>query len=148
MNYKKFAAYKLVRKFTKKQLETQGIHSEIKEIPRGKYLYQLKYKLIEESREVLKTNNKNSLIDELGDVLSVFHVILKENNISMSTVLDSMNKKEAERGVIGNYFMTTFDVPDGHELMQKYINAGYKEANKEFYVDKDSHNKQTMDINR
>ena len=131
MQTKKFIANKLVRKHTKQTLEATNIKSEISPISRSKYLFQLKCKLIEESREALRTRTREDLIDELGDVLSVFHLILKENNISMSEILTEMQKKEQERGPIGNYFMTTFEVPEGHELMSKYIKAGYKEVTAE-----------------
>lgn len=123
----KFKANKLVRRKTQEQLESVGIHCEMEILKRGKYLFFLKRKLTEEAGEVLRTRTKEELIDEMGDVLSIFHLILKEYGISMSQVLDGMQNKEKARGPIGNYFMATFDVPEGHELMEKYEKS-YKKA--------------------
>ena len=91
MDYKRFALFKLVRALTAKQLEEKGLLHDIKILTRPKYLYKLKYKLIEEAREVLRTNNKRSLIEELGDVFEVFQLILNENKIAMSDILQSIS---------------------------------------------------------
>lgn len=124
--YKKFGLYKLVRQKTAEQMQSIGVLTDIQPVSRGKYLYKLKYKLIEEAKEVLRTKNKKELVDELGDVLEVFHLILNENRISMSEVLKAMQQKQTDRGPIQNLFLSILSIPEGHELVAKYEGAGYK----------------------
>lgn len=126
MKCKKFSIFKLVRKKTLVQLVEKGLTCDIKPVSRGRYLYQLKYKLIEESREVLKTKDKKHLIEELADVFEVFNLLLKENNISLADIITQMDAKQQDRGEICNAFLSFLEIPEDHELMKKYEQAGYK----------------------
>lgn len=128
MKYKKFSIFKLVRKKTLEQLTEKGLKCDIKSVSRGRYLYQLKYKLIEESKEVLKTKDKKHLIEELADVFEVFNLLLKENNVSLADIITQMDSKQKERGEICNAFLSFLEIPEGHDLMEKYNKAGYKTA--------------------
>ncbi len=127
MKYKKFGLYKLVRTKTKEQVEAKGMIPHIATLARGRYLYKLKYKLIEEAKEVLRSQNKNNLKEELGDVFEVFNKILKENNISLSEIIEVMENKQKERGPISNNFLSVLEIPEESEFVDIYTKAGYKQ---------------------
>lgn len=126
MDLKKFKLNKLVRENTEADLQKEGIKCNVKELARGRYLYQLKYKLIEEAREVLKSNSKKNLTEELGDTFEAFSLILKENNIAMSDILKAIDNKKETRGAITNLFIGNIEIPANSPLVDKYLKAGYK----------------------
>ena len=58
----------------------------------------LKQKLIEESQELLKSDNRNDLINELADVIEVLNYIKSSENISEAEVEAIRLQKKQQRG--------------------------------------------------
>ena len=86
--------------------------------PRGetilRYGSALRKKLLEEAHEVLKSVSKDELIDELGDVYEVLHLLEKLHAIDPVEVQEKRAKKNEERGsYTGRQFVTVVEYPVG-----------------------------------
>jgi len=116
-----FKIFKLVRRKTLEQMIENNIKGDIKALPRYKYPHQVKLKIIEEAREVLKAKNKKNLLEEIADFFEAFNLLLELNSLSISTITNEMLKIQKEKGTIGNYFLSEVDIPMDHKSYNLYI---------------------------
>ena len=58
----------------------------------------LKRKLYEEYNEVLASNTKEELIEELADMLEVIKALSRLHNVSLDELIKIANKKAEEKG--------------------------------------------------
>ncbi len=87
------------------------------------YDYQLRQKLLEESREVCAATSKQELIQELADVLEVIEAISNANEISIEEVRSIQLKKRDEKGGFeGRKFVTIAEHLEG-SFGEKYCLA-------------------------
>ena len=121
-----FKIFKLVRRKTLEQMIENNIKGDIRALPRYKYPHQVKLKIIEEAREVLKAKNKKNLLEEIADFFEAFNLLLELNSLSISTVTNEMLKIQQAKGTIGNYFLSEVDIPLDHKSYNLYIENKYK----------------------
>ena len=87
------------------------------------YDYQLREKLLEESREVCAATSKQELIQELADVLEIIEAISNANEVSLEEVRAIQLEKKAERGGFeGRKFVTIAEHLEG-SFGEKYCLA-------------------------
>ena len=89
----------------------------------AEYDYQLRQKLLEESREVYAATSKQELIQELADVLEIIEAISNANEVSLEEVRAIQLEKKAERGGFeGRKFVTIAEHLEG-SFGEKYCLA-------------------------
>lgn len=89
----------------------------------AEYDYQLRQKLLEESREVCAATSKKELMQELADVLEILEAISNANEISIEEVRAIQLEKKAERGGFeGRKFVTIAEHLEG-SFGEKYCLA-------------------------
>jgi predicted house-cleaning noncanonical NTP pyrophosphatase (MazG superfamily) len=99
----------------------EGWHFETKNLRYGKFLYFLKRKLVEESRELSYASSKQEIIEELSDVFDVFNQILVEYNVPMSQILEQSAKKKEKRGSFSKrLFLEYIDIPENDPKYQLF----------------------------
>ena len=87
------------------------------------YDYQLREKLLEESREVCAATSKQELIQELADVLEIIEAISNANEVSLEEVRAIQLQKRDERGGFeGRKFVTIAEHIEG-SFGEKYCLA-------------------------
>ena len=80
----------------------------------AEYDYQLRQKLLEESKEVCAANSKQELMHELADVLEIIESISSANEISLEDVRAIQFLKREERGGFeGRKFVTIAEHVEG-----------------------------------
>jgi predicted house-cleaning noncanonical NTP pyrophosphatase (MazG superfamily) len=94
---KKYYHRKLIRDKIPEKIKTEGGKDKIRIMTRVEYEKELKKKLIEESKELMKTP-KDSLINELADILEVIKSISSHYKIPYSKVEKFQEAKRKKRG--------------------------------------------------
>lgn len=85
IKYRKFIIKKLVRDKSPELLLDESIKYSIETISsKTKFLIYLKFKLIEESIEILKAKKFENIKEEIVDLLEVLDTLIKEQNIQIS----------------------------------------------------------------
>ena len=95
---KKITYNKLIRDRIPEIIEASGKSFEVRKLADVAYKTSLRNKLLEEGQEVLKASDKESLVEELADVLEVFEAVLKAEGLSLNEVKDVQLAKREERG--------------------------------------------------
>ncbi|MBM3192999.1 MAG: hypothetical protein FJZ59_02050 [Chlamydiae bacterium] len=89
----------------------------------AEYDYQLRQKLLEESREVCRASSRQELMQELADVLEIIEALSAANKIPFEEVKTIQLKKKAERGGFeGRKFVTIAEHLEG-SFGEKYCLA-------------------------
>jgi predicted house-cleaning noncanonical NTP pyrophosphatase (MazG superfamily) len=116
-----FIIQKLIFDNQVKQFESYNC--KIETIEEKRFLYELKRMLVDVTRDILKTNNKNELINVLSKCFIVFNEILNEYNIPISKLIELSNMKIIENGSFEKkYLLKTIDLPQNHEKLKFYEN--------------------------
>lgn len=89
---------KLVRDNIPEMMKALGAKLTCKNLPFDDYVRELKKKLLEESHEVLISNNKEELIEEIADVFEVLYNLMSANNISHDDVEAVRISKNESKG--------------------------------------------------
>lgn len=97
---------KLVRDNTVSIIESKGgkCHSIV--LQKNKCGISLKKKLLEESKEIVKTENRQDLLEELCDVFEVFRNLLKFYKMDLTRLLSEYYKKYKTSILDKNIFLT------------------------------------------
>jgi predicted house-cleaning noncanonical NTP pyrophosphatase (MazG superfamily) len=95
---KKVVHNKLVRDEIPKILKEKGLDFKISKLKQKEFKEELLKKLVEESKEVESTKNREELISELADIQEVMFSIYEAFKIECSDVTKLSRKKKKERG--------------------------------------------------
>ncbi len=89
---------KLVRDRIPEIIESQGGSCQCRVLAKDKYMQALKAKLVEEAQELLDTDDRESLLRELADVMEVVDSLLKATGLSISALREEQRRRREERG--------------------------------------------------
>lgn len=89
---------KLVRDKIPEIIKNNGEQSVVRELSDDEYKEELYTKLLEESHEVIESENTESIIEELADVLEILKSIAELNNKELSDVIAMADQKRLKRG--------------------------------------------------
>jgi predicted house-cleaning noncanonical NTP pyrophosphatase (MazG superfamily) len=107
MKLRKFKQNKLWRDKAVDRLEQTGSKIHWTKLDAAQFLEQLKIKLVEEAQEVGMAQTKESLMEELADVLEVIHSFCEFYEITLQDIMELQAKKHQERGGFqGRKFVT------------------------------------------
>lgn len=115
--------YDLVRRFIQRKLWRDGA-IDLVEMDGSRVYWRclsdeefdrsLKEKLLEEALEVRSARDRDELLEEMADVLTVLDALMELNQISLSQLLNAKNKKNDERGDFsGRKYVEYSDHPHG-----------------------------------
>jgi predicted house-cleaning noncanonical NTP pyrophosphatase (MazG superfamily) len=111
---RKFKQNKLWRDKVVDLLEQMGSKIHWTRLETNQFGEQLKIKLLEEAQEVCKATTKESLLEELADVLEVITSFCELHEASLNDIIDLKGKKHQERGGFqGRKFVTVAEHPIG-----------------------------------
>lgn len=114
MKRRKFKQEKLWRDKAVDRLEQIGSKIHWTRLNEDQFVDQLKIKLMEEAEEVCKAKTKESLLEELADVLEVIDSFCQLHEVTLQDVIDLQRKKHQERGGFqGRKFVTVAEHPIG-----------------------------------
>ncbi|MBP7075338.1 MAG: nucleoside triphosphate pyrophosphohydrolase, partial [Rhabdochlamydiaceae bacterium] len=114
MKRRKFKQEKLWRDKAVDRLEQIGSKIHWTRLNDDQFVDQLKIKLMEEAEEVCKAKTKESLLEELADVLEVIDSFCQLHEVTLQDVIDLQRKKHQERGGFqGRKFVTVAEHPIG-----------------------------------
>jgi len=117
----RFRVEKLIRHIVSERLSSTGIVVHKKDVTDAEFVGYLKEKLIEEAKEVATAKDQADLIEEMGDVLQVMHVLCRTLNIPLSAVEDARASKEVRSGSFSkDTYCTHVDVPRTHPNYPEY----------------------------
>ena len=102
MKLKTFKQNKLVRDKIVDFMQQQGSKLYWFKLEDKDFQKQLKIKLLEEAHEVVHANNKETIIEELADVLEVVQALAKLYEISVKELETFQKKKREEKGGFAN----------------------------------------------
>jgi len=94
---KKYFHNKLIRDKIPEVIKASGGEGKIIELSPKRFENELKKKLVEESREVVKAD-KNEILNELADVLELTKSIGDHYKIKFSTIEKAQEEKRKKRG--------------------------------------------------
>ncbi len=89
---------KLVRDKIPNIITSSGKKGVTKTLNDEEFTYQLKLKLIEESREIIAANTKDEMIEALADLYEVLEAILAIEKIDFNEVQKKRKIKNEEKG--------------------------------------------------
>lgn len=95
---RRFHIGKLIRDKTADMSKTEGGLYTTRILSDQEYDLELKKKIAEEAEEVSQCEDRETLIDELGDVLDVVGAIMAHHGISLSDVQACQKLKHQKRG--------------------------------------------------
>jgi predicted house-cleaning noncanonical NTP pyrophosphatase (MazG superfamily) len=123
MKFRKFLQNKLWRDKSVDWLEGMGSKIHWSQLESNAFLEQLKIKLLEEAQEVCSSQTKESLLEELADVLEVMDSFCDLHQVTLQDVINLKNKKYQERGGFqGRKYVTIAEHLPG-SLGEKYCLA-------------------------
>lgn len=102
---------KLVRDNIPEIIRSKGEEAVTRVLDEEEYRSELYKKLLEESNEVINAKDKDSLLEELADVLEVLTSIIKLDNRELKDIVECANKKREKRGGFDNriFLEKTYD---------------------------------------
>ncbi len=107
MNRRKFRSNKLWRDKAIDLLEEMGSKIHWQTLPSEEFLTQLKIKFLEEAQEVYNATTKESLLEELADILEVISSLCDLYETNLDEIIRLQGKKRQERGGFqGRKFVT------------------------------------------
>ena len=89
---------KLVRDRIPEIIESQGGSCQCRVLAKDEYMQALKAKLVEEAQELLDTDDRESLLRELADVMEVVDSLLKATGLTISALREEQRRRREERG--------------------------------------------------
>lgn len=93
---------KLVRYKIPEIIESNGEKPITRILSDEEYRIELEKKLLEEYKEVLKTENSEDRVEELADMLEVIISLAKLENKSLNDIIEIANNKREKRGGFNN----------------------------------------------
>lgn len=93
-----FLFNKIIRQKFLEKLTSQNGSYTATALAKEEVLRELKLKLVEESKETLKTNNTADLLEEMSDIVEVIEAILETAHLSMKDLSAARTEKEMARG--------------------------------------------------
>lgn len=93
---------KLVRDFIPKKIEKKGEIVEYAVLEKDILVYELQKKLVEEALEVLDTNRRGDIVEEIADVMEVVDSIKRELSIDNKEIVNAKNRKKDKLGGFSN----------------------------------------------
>lgn len=95
---KKFKTGVLVRDKRIDVMQNKGIKVHYEILNDDNFIIELKKKLVEESTELLKSNNKDEIIEELSDVAEVFEQIVSTLKLDINEINKIKKEKQSRLG--------------------------------------------------
>lgn len=89
--------YKLIRDRIPEKMLRRGVSCDIFEA-KDDYVWFLRKKLMEESREVYHAKTRDELIEELADVVEVFQALKREEGIKDDEIREARRYKAKQKG--------------------------------------------------
>lgn len=118
----KFELKKLVRDQIPNLLEKKNIKVSSRNLQGDEYLLALKEKLVEEAKEVLASNSKKDLCEELGDLMEVIDSLHNAIDLSYEEVEAARIKKNASKGIFEKkIFIDYIEIEEGSEHLDYYL---------------------------
>lgn len=113
---------KLIRDQLPGIMQSQGMTLHKRSLEDDEFLQRLKEKLLEETREVIASQNLEELTEELADVLEVIASLSKLSGISMEQIESKrLEKRESKGGFDQRIFMDQVDMEENNPNI-KYFN--------------------------
>ncbi len=110
-NMVRFGVHKLLRDRVPLLRQKNGIIIHQKQLDEKSFIAELKKKLLEEAEEV-RIAQKDTVLEELADVLEVIHALLKIENYSWDQLEQArITKKEKRGGFDTQLYVEYVDVP-------------------------------------
>jgi predicted house-cleaning noncanonical NTP pyrophosphatase (MazG superfamily) len=114
MKLRKFKQDKLWRDKAVDRLEQMGSKIHWESLDAHQFAKQLKIKLMEEAAEVCSAKTKESLLEELADILEIVSSFCELHEATLQDVIDLQHKKHQELGGFqGRKFVTVAEHPSG-----------------------------------
>lgn len=114
MQFRRFKQNKLWRDTLVDRMQEQGSKIHWNRLNDSEHAAALKIKLLEEADEVCNAYHKQSLLEELADLLEVIHALCDVHQFSFEEVVQTQQKKFQERGgFYGRKFVTIAEHPAG-----------------------------------
>lgn len=114
MALRKFKQNKLWRDGAVERLEKLGSKVHWTQLDTDQFTKQLKVKLLEEAEEVTNATTKESLLEELADILEVVASFCELHQVTLQDIIAIQHKKHQERGGFqGRKFVTVAEHPKG-----------------------------------
>jgi predicted house-cleaning noncanonical NTP pyrophosphatase (MazG superfamily) len=114
MKLRKFKQDKLWRDKAVDRLEQAGSKIHWERLDADQFAEQLKIKLLEEAAEVCSAKTKESLVEELADILEVVSSFCELHEVPLQYIIGIQHKKRLERGGFqGRKFVTVAEHPIG-----------------------------------
>ncbi len=124
-NMVRFGVHKLLRDRVPLFRQKDGITIHQKQLDEKSFIAELKKKLLEEAEEV-RISQKDTLLEELADVLEVMHVLLNTYNYSWDELEQArVAKKEKRGGFDTQLYVEYVDVPM-HTQAYNYLSKNPK----------------------
>lgn len=119
---KRFKVDKLIRDRVPDILRKKGIIVHERWMQQQEFIARLKDKLIEEAREVEKTEAKDELAEELADVLEVLHTLAQLHGLSIEELEKIRLKKREHKGGFESRIYNPFiDVQEDNPVIDYYL---------------------------
>jgi predicted house-cleaning noncanonical NTP pyrophosphatase (MazG superfamily) len=127
MEKKKFTFNKLVRNKIPSLMSNQGVEIIGRTVDISEYLEQLKAKIYEEAKEVMLTQNKEQLIEELADLTEVISALSEVASISESEITKARLTKSNQKGLFSpsHYIDHILVQNDNVEVIKFLEDRGY-----------------------
>jgi len=114
MKLRRFIQNKLWRDKAVDRLEQMGSKIHWSRLEADQFAEQLKTKFMEEAEEVCRAKTKESLLEEIADVLEVITSFCELHEVTLREVIEIQKKKQEERGGFqGRKFVTIAEHPVG-----------------------------------
>lgn len=123
----KFEFKKLVRDQIPNLMEKKNIKVNSRNLEGEEYLLALKEKLVEESKEVLVSNSKKDLCEELGDIMEVIYSLYDAIGLSYEEVDGARIKKNVSKGIFEKkIFIDSVEIEEGSPHLDYYLKRADK----------------------
>ena len=101
---------KLVRDKIPEIIEEQGKKVNYHILNQEEFIEALKDKLIEEAKELKEAKTTEEIVEELVDVLEVYHIFMETSDISSETIYEAgFNKLEKKGGFYKKIFLESVE---------------------------------------
>lgn len=122
MSYIKFHCDKLVRDHTPEHLSKGG--ARVNQVPckdKHQLIHYYKKKIVEEAAEVLESENKEELLDEIADCLEVLKGLINQLGVSTAEMEDIRIKKCEKRGAFAKgHIVDSFEIPEDSSWLEHF----------------------------
>ncbi len=98
MAVKRFSMNKLIRDQIPKLLQAKGFLMHNQVLEKEEFIQKLKDKLKEECLEVIHSQTKSELVEELADVLEVVHALSEALDVSLEHIEGKRLEKRHQKG--------------------------------------------------